>query len=360
MIASIVIGLILVELVLKIHNPFSFRVRSDKIILYANQKWRIKNTKVSKLDKLIIHTKNSLGFRGDDPPRNLDRYLSILTVGGSTTECFYISDHKTWAYLLGEKLKRHYKNLWLNNAGFNGQSTFGHIILMNDYVVNLHPKVVIFFTGANDIGRDEPCLLDHVTRRDKYISLKDFLAKNSEVFNIGLNIGRAVFGKRSWLKDDAQKDWTRFDHGEVSDADMEKDLSLHRSLYLAGYRMRLITLLQMARQKGIEPVLVTQPSVVGDVIDPSSGVDMSTLRLAEGRSGRSQSRLFELYNDVVRDVAVQNDVFLVDLARELPKDSLYFYDVIHFTNQGQEKVAEIVSTDLKPYLDKKFSAWKKE
>ena len=54
-----------------------------------------KKSASEKLDEKIIHTKNSLGFRGDEPPDDFNPALTVVTVGGSTTESIYISDGKT-------------------------------------------------------------------------------------------------------------------------------------------------------------------------------------------------------------------------------------------------------------------------
>jgi len=67
-------------------------------------------------------------------------------------------------------------------------------------------------------------------------------------------------------------------------------------------------------------------------------------------NGTLEWRLLELYNDVTRRVAVAQGLLLIDLARELPKDSRLFYDFLHFTNEGAAKVAEIVAQHLVPRL----------
>ena len=84
-----------------------------------------------------MHTKNSLGFRGAPPPRDFPDYLTIITIGGSTTECFYLSDGRTWPDLLGQNLSREFNRVWVNNAGLDGATTYRHLILMEDYVVTL-------------------------------------------------------------------------------------------------------------------------------------------------------------------------------------------------------------------------------
>jgi hypothetical protein len=43
------------------------------------------------------YTKNSLGFTtGLKKPENFEEVESIIAVGGSTTECYFVSDDKIW------------------------------------------------------------------------------------------------------------------------------------------------------------------------------------------------------------------------------------------------------------------------
>jgi len=37
--------------------------------------------------------------------RNAGRFLTVVVIGGSTAQCYYLDDHKTWPYLLQEKMK---------------------------------------------------------------------------------------------------------------------------------------------------------------------------------------------------------------------------------------------------------------
>ena len=73
---GIILALVIAEVVLQFYNPFDFRVKGDKIVLPSNQKYVMKyrgyfsrSTKLpAKSDDVIVHTKNSLGFRGSEPP----------------------------------------------------------------------------------------------------------------------------------------------------------------------------------------------------------------------------------------------------------------------------------------------------
>ena len=43
-------------------------------------------------------------------------------------------------------------------------------------------------------------------------------------------------------------------------------------------------------------------------------------------------------------------MLVIDLAREFPKNSAYYYDWIHYTNEGAARVADILSRELEGYL----------
>ncbi len=72
-------------------------------------------------------------------------------------------------------------------------------------------------------------------------------------------------------------------------------------------------------------------------------------------NGAVQWEILELYNDVTREVAGEQDVFLIDLAAQLPKNSAFYYDYHHFTNRGAEEVAKRVATELRTFLHDRFS-----
>ncbi len=58
----------------------------------------------------------------------------------------------------------------------------------------------------------------------------------------------------------------------------------------------------------------------------------------------------EEYNDEIRNMR-SNGVAVIDLASAMPKDSKYYYDFMHYTNAGAEKVASIISDSLRFIAD---------
>jgi lysophospholipase L1-like esterase len=60
--------------------------------------------------------------------------------------------------------------------------------------------------------------------------------------------------------------------------------------------------------------------------------------------------LLELYNEATRQVARQAGALAIDVAKEMPKDSRYFSDWVHFTNDGAVVLGDLVYRGLEPRL----------
>jgi lysophospholipase L1-like esterase len=363
---SLTIVLGFCELILRVYNPLGFRIKGNKIILPINKKEIIHHEHgLGKLDQVVIHQRNSLGFRGPEPPADFSQNLTIVTVGGSTTECFDLAEDKTWPHDLGMKLKPDFKHLWLNNAGLSGNSTYGHSILMQDYLVKLKPKVVIFLVGINDVGIRGERDFDERIHGVNFRSLERFLASaavHSELATAALNLYRFYFPKSVMInnqRDPQETDLRKLLPFEVAEPTRAAIIKDHQDHYLESYKQRLEKLIAICREQHIIPVLLTQPVLYGNNVDPTTGVDLSHKFVAKDMNGATAWEVLELYNDVTRQVGTERGVLVIDLAREMPKDSRYYYDLMHFTNAGADKVAGLIAAQLTPFLAKTFPQYYK-
>jgi lysophospholipase L1-like esterase len=345
-------ALLLLEGFLRFYNPLGVRIRGDRIVLPRNFRETMTNHTNPKLDPVIVFSKNSLGFRGPEPPRDFDRHLTIVAIGGSTTECLYLSDGASWPERLGAALSPHLQRLWVNNAGLDGHSTFGHLLLLDQIVLRLRPKVLLFLIGLNDVNRELPTGREVATGR---APLLHRLARHSAI------VANAVDLRRHQEARELNLGHREVDlaHTPQMEADRPRALSLverHRERSLPGYRSRVRELVRSARAHGIEPVLLTQPALYGADRDDVTGVNLRWIEVdAKQRIyGGLAWRILEEYNDVVREVGRAEGVPVVDLARGLPKSSRLFYDFVHFANDGAREVAALVARDLCPLLAQRF------
>lgn len=302
------------------------------------------------LDESVTVIKNSIGFRGPEPPRNFNDHLTIITVGGSTTECIFVAEEKTWPHLLSKQLQSSFNNVWVNNAGLNGHSTYGHLKLMEEYIVKLRPDYCLFLVGCNDVDRPDLTPSDStINNENQKFFLK--LAQHSVLVNVSLNFYRHRMARRRQLINNRHFSLQGQEKLIVSDSVIGEELKKRTSL-VKQYGDRIKQLIALSRRSGIDPIFITQPCLLGDTTDDVTGINLGTFPFNEG-NGKLKWALLELYNDETRTVCRENNVLVIDLAVQLPKSSRYFYDVYHFNNEGCRKVSALLYDSLNNYFARK-------
>jgi len=358
-----VVALLLLEVLLRFYNPLQARIKGNRIVLSTNKTYHIKNDIIKGLDPEITVTRNSIGFRGPNPPPDMNKYLSIVTIGGSTTQCFFLSDDQTWTSQLGKDLEGSFNPVWINNAGLDGHSTHGHLVLLEDFIVPLHPKVAIFLVGANDVARESISDWDaeNVKSGIQFDSAKSFIksaSAYSEVVALFLNGYRSYTAYKAGLVHQ-QIDLKAQGYLDIPEAEQQQRYAESvNTEFLNGYEQRLTMIVNVCRQAGIQPVFVTQPLLAGSGIDDVTGVDLARVRAYGPRqTGKMYWDVVEAYNDVTRKVGKANNLLTIDLAHEMPKSSRYFYDFIHYTPQGAKVIADILDKALCPALHSDFGSF---
>lgn len=345
---GLLVALVLCEIVLRIYNPFTNFTKQGKLVLPANQQAVFDNQWIKQLDAKISYSRNALGFRGPMPTDSIHKLNSIITVGGSTTECRFLSDSTTWPFLLGEELKDSIPNLWVNNAGIDGHSTFGHLLLMKEYISKLKPKYVVLFTGVNDVETEKPERFDIMNENKlQYSSVKAFLKSLLNKTEIGVTVFQLYNIRSAYKKGLIHKDvdFTTLKDTTYTPVYIQETIARQKN-YLTGYQARLQEIISICKANKIQPILLTQPSLYGSFVDSATSVRMD-LKFHESNPGKNnllQEQVLEEYNNVVR--AFSKQATIIDLAKLMPKNTVYYYDFIHFNKAGAAKVAEILDKEI--------------
>lgn len=339
----------LIEVAFRIHNPFNKfpRVKHGRVLLPSDKPSRY-TTRVPGLPTIVEKKRNSLGLRGDEPPKDFAATLSMFTVGGSTTECGYLSDGLTWTDRVGQRLSESFDQFWINNAGLDGTTTHGHLELLQGYLVDFNPDVIVFLIGYNDSMGPEANRFDRALGTLgagplSFSSFKGFLISLSERSTTVRNAINVYRGQRFRRRGGWAKfiEWQSEKEGEPLPPDGKEKLSIHQEVYIPLYKGRIERILSVTSTHDILAVLVTQPIPFGASTDPDTGKDLSRVRY-----GAFKMERIKLYNNALREVAATQDVPLVDLARQMPKRTSLFFDEAHFTLRGEEVASEIISQEL--------------
>ena len=362
--ASLVVSVVLIEILLRLFTPFEIRLLDSEIILPYYKRYEITVDGARKLEPYIVHRKNALGFRGPNPPQEFEGHLTIVAIGGITTECFVLGDGKAWPAVFGQRLGRSLDRVWVNNTGLNGHTTFGHIQLLRQHILKLRPDVLVFLVGLNEIpfadntARFDTRLTTDVrpAAENLFVRLRRAAARQTYLGALLLNIYRSSRAAREGFGDRTELDLTSLATANTSMAEIEAVLSEHESARYNGYAERVQKLIDMSRAAGTEPVFLTQPTLHGPGIDPVTGIDLSLIVGGWAGNGKGNWYLLQAYNTVLKRVGAANDVLVIDLASKQPKSSELYYDLWHFTNAGSLKVAEIIHAELCPFLAARFPA----
>ncbi len=345
---ALLFSVLAAEVGLRVWNPIVLRTRGDDIVLPTRLEFRFQNVASAKLDRDVVVRRNSLGCRGPEPPADFAAHLTLVAMGGSSTECWALTEGKTWCDLLASALDRSLSGTWLANAGLDGHSTFGHLRLLEQVVARLRPDYLLLLVGLNDLDRTD--LNEFDVRIDPaQAGLGAWLVRHSEFLSTIQALWRSLAAKQLGLEHKWELDPRTAERRADAPEAVAAYLSRQDQGCLPGYERRLRLLVELARGRGIRPILLTQPSLFGDFVDPATGVAFGELRFA-GHCARTLGLALERYNDVTRRVAKELGVPCFDLAAELPKDSRLFYDWFHFGNAGAVAVAEVLARHLVPLL----------
>lgn len=341
------------EAALRLFDPVGQRLRGDRIVLPRSLDLEFRNQANPRLAPLIRFRRNSLGFRGPDPPADFDRRLTLVAIGGSTTECLYLGEGESWPERLAARLQPRFPGLWLDNAGLDGHTTFGHLMLLDQIVAPLRPKLALFLIGLNDVGREGPKGRELATASPSIVTR---LARASAVVSLLQNLGRRREAESLGLPH-RELDF-RYVRQLPANQRRARALLAEDARQLPAYESRVEEIVRVCREAGIEPVLLTQPALYSSAEDPDTGARLSFLEVDERRQIHAGLawRLLEQYNDVTRAVAARRGVLLIDVARRLPGRSRDYYDWVHFTAPGADALAELVAADLAPFLEARFPA----
>ena len=105
------------------------------------------------------------------------------------------------------------------------------------------------------------------------------------------------------------------------------------------------------RAAGAEPVLITHANRFKDHVDPSeSFMLVSWQRFYPMLREDAFLKMEVSMNDVMRQVAQQQGVLLIDAAPAMPSGPNYFGDFVHFTDKGSAAFSQIVADKLTPML----------
>lgn len=216
--------------------------------------------------------------------------VKIVFLGGSTTECLYMEEEQRFPYLVGRQLETAlHKKVNTYNGGVSANESLHSLNILMNKVLPMKPQMVVFMHNINDL----------------------VVLRSQGTYWYPNSLKSHVQNAKTLL--------TRYEFPENSQQTTE-------DMLIAEFSKNLRTFISICRIRDIQPVLMTQANRVDN------------------------DALYHRFNDVIREVAKQEAVLMIDLANAIPKDPTYLYDSYHYTAKGALLAASTISQQLQSAL----------
>ena len=287
----------------------------------------------------VVYRRDQFGLRGNyGSPEN----ITILTVGGSTTNDRVINEGDTWSDILQSNLQKFDKNIKVANAGIDGHSTVGHIRsfdLWFNRIPQLSPRYILFSVGINDtaITADNIFRYNTLSASEWRRRISNYV-KNHSVFLRGYgNLKGFLAARRNRVAYEFWDFWKTETELIRAKENVKPSRQLIKSLN--EYSERLKTLNKIASDFGGKLIYVTQP--VG-LIKRIKG----KLFAVKGTDAGLFYYKMKEYNRVLMEFCISVNAICMDLAKELTFNLEDFYDRIHTTPSGSRKIGAYLSEKM--------------
>lgn len=288
----------------------------------------------------IVYRINAHGYRGADfafeKPAGT---LRIVFYGGSSVFDPWCTEGEDWPHQVGDHLRAAgFNNVETINAGIPGHATFDAVgrLLTEGHL--LDPDYVVLSDTWNDLKyfrQEEPILrsLKPIGNGDdprfRYNNWLDRLLGNYSQLYIRLRRQYYVW---------------KFDLGPEGSMPEIEPVTALGTMGPAQYRLDVATFVDLARNAGIEPILMIEPRLA-----MPDNTDAEKARIYYHYVGLTHEGLVAAYERaeaILREVAAEKQVLLIEATAGLHGRDELFVDHVHLKKTGADELARIVAADL--------------
>ena len=280
-----------------------------------------------------VFSTNSLGIRGPEIPAD-PSVVKILCLGGSTTECLYLDDGKTWSHQLMLMLNQSVSGtrVWVGDMGFAGYSSTMHLRFVESSDVMHKIDLLVILVGFNDLNK---ALIRHMTREEV---LDNEVRGPAWCGSRFLELTRLRPRTDEWRIITEQQDSGGTFMVRMREHRRDGPLRDHApdlAAALLEFEGRLRSMVRGCRTKGVRPVLLTQPVLWSDHLS-----ERATALLWHGWTHdggfwpvKTLVEAMERFNDALVKACWEMRADCIDL-RSMSGNEAFFYDDCHFTEAG--------------------------
>lgn len=275
--------------------------------------------------------------------------LELVFLGGSTTEGLFVTPEKRFPYRVGRILEETLGTTVNSyNGGRSGNVSKHSVLAFLGKVAPMQPKYVILMENINDLT-----VLHHfgsywsaanVSRGLLQLPLEAWQSQTGLTRRVK-NALHALFPNTYKMLGTA---WTWATKGKTPldefAAIRGKEQPFDLESAESAFRRSLETFVAVSRIWQTTPILMTQANRFST--HPDQEILAKWDKEVRGLSYEQFRSRYVRFNDVIREVAAERNVPLIDLDSALVPDRFDMYDAIHYTDRGSERVAALIAEHI--------------
>jgi hypothetical protein len=275
--------------------------------------------------------------------------MSLVFIGGSTTECRFVDEEHRFPYLVGVLLEQQ-TGIKINsyNAARSGNHSLNSLDILLNKVFPIKPDIVVMLENINDLT----ILLYESSYWNRNSSRSVIFDINKEIDANFLkvirdryipNLAMAMHSfdntiRILWKSNKKSRDEFAHIRG--------KNLIVDESAMVEQFEMNLQSFIYLCKARNIIPVIMTMPSRFKEkpdqiILDAFNNPPLDYFKFKQ---------IFDLFNKSILKKAQENNIMVIDLAKEIPQENEFMYDIVHYTDKGSRKIADIISDRLQPVV----------
>jgi lysophospholipase L1-like esterase len=279
-----------------------------------------------------------------------DPDITLAFLGGSTTECLYVTEGLRFPFfagkLLGNKLK---KKVVSYNAGRSGNTTLHSINILLNKLIPLKPDAVVMKHAINDLVillLDDSYYNDNPTRSTVLFA---YSSKDIHTFKEFMSALKTFLLPNTY--EVLRKTFVPGATDEFAHT-RGKQVKLNKERLANEFKANLQIFIDICRARGIKPILMTQSNRFKESqLDRVIKYRVAKVKADHGLEYKDFKEVYDLFNETTREVGKENGVLVIDLAKRVQQDKKYMYDSYHFNDYGSKYVSEIIADELAKLFD---------
>ncbi len=293
------------------------------------------------------------GFIETGNPKAENPEIKILFLGGSTTETLFVPEEQRFPSIVERTLREKLdQDIEVYNSGVSGNNSMHSLLIFLSKGIPLKPSHSVLMHNINDFGllfKSESYWVAPISRSllldSKLLTHKTIEdTTRTKVFNFLKSAKNILFPNlyiylrpRLLVNIEMHVD-------EFSSFREKKFDDLNIEAYEGQFSSALISFIELSRAWNIKPILMTQ----ANRIDPSEPYFQKWFEdNNQGEMNIEQfAELYKTFNNIIRKIAQEKEIVLIDLDLLIPKTNEFIYDTVHLNDAGSILAAESISAAL--------------